>query len=999
MTGTALHVLGPLEFLRDGHWLPPARGHQVRLLAALACSPGRAVPVEALTGVLWGGRAPRDPATALQPEISRLRQALAPAGIPIRYTTGAYTLVVEPDRVDLCRFEDLAARGGEALRSGDHARAADLLDRALGLWRGPAFADLTGEPFDSARRRLHEQRLTTRLALAEAHLATGRHGETVASLTELAEEHTLHEGLAGQLMLALYRSGRTGDAMGVYHRVRHRLAEELGQSPGPALVRLYERMLAQDHALDWAAGPRPRVWNLPPANPKFCGRAAVLATLTALLDPAGAVVLHGLPGIGKSQLALRYAHDQDLRTVWWCPAETPDLLDASLSSLADELGVSVTGDLDRTRIAVRRALADRTGWLLVLDNAADLGHLRSWLPDTRTGRVLITSRNADWEGYAKPLAVPVFADDESQRFLLAHVGGDPASAAVLAGRLGNLPLALEQAAAFCRRTGDSLGTYLDLLDQRGRDMLARGRTGDYDGTVATTLRLAFARVAHDDPYAAGLLRACAFLAADDIPTAVLRTAVAGLDDPIGLGEAIGALMRYSLVDRRGDAVSLHRLVQELVRAETPAGQRRDLLTRLVAALDTAPATPGDRHSPHLAVLLGHLDAEALWPRRTAGLVCRTARHLDERGVYAAAGRLTNLALRVLDRAGPDDTAGRADLLSELGRTLDRAGCDLHSARHLLREALSILDRAPGDTTLAVGRTLSRLAHALHCADLTWEAYEAHERALVLLRAAPDRVELGHALAGFGTTLWWSRDLARAEAAFTESIVILTAERGPDSSDVAIARGGLGTVLQDRGDLAAARTQLELSVAALRAAHPEDGDAHPDVAQNLDKLGYLLRLTGDVAAARDCHGRAVHALERLFGADDPRVAMALTNLGLDELDAGDVERAVTTQARAAALFVEVYGPRHSSSLIARGRHGTALLAAGRAAEAVEVLRAVTEDHRNSGGKRPDPELGRALADLARAERRAGREADAAAHEHEAAAELAGVLPESYAAKSD
>ncbi|GGN76857.1 SARP family transcriptional regulator [Actinoplanes lobatus] len=919
--GTHLHVLGPLEFRRDGQWIAPARGHQQRLFAVLAAAPGRAVSVDALAGAVWGDRLPRDPATALQPEVSRLRRALAPAGAVIRFAAGCYTLNVPPDRIDLCRFEELATRGGAALRSGDHPLADDLLSEALALWRGPAFADLAGEPFDSARRRLHEQRLAARVLRAEARLATGHHRELVAELTELADRQPLHEGVAGLLVLALHRSGRPGAAMAAYHRARRCLAEELGQSPGPALTSLYERILGQDPALDWPGARQRPVWNLPPVNPKFSGRAAPLKQLRDLLEPSGAVVLHGLPGIGKTQLALRYAHDQDLRIVWWCPAETPDLLDASLVALAGELGVTVAGDVDRTRIALRRALADRTKWLLIFDNAADLNHLRSWLPDTRTGRIVITSRNADWEGYATPFRVPVFDDDEALRFLLSQVGGDGTNAARLAERLGNLPLALEQAAAFCRRTGDTLGTYLDLLASHGEDLLSRGGTGDYDGTVATTLRLAFARVARDDPHAVELLRTCAFLAADDIPTDVLRVVVDGLGDALALGEAVGTLRRYSLVERHGGGVSMHRLVQRLVRSETTAAQRRALLGRLLDA-----PSSWEEHTPHLAVLLDHLDAEGLWPESAAAVVCRAARHLDEHGVYASAGRLTNHALRIQERvAGPRGAAGRADLLSEMGRILDRAGCDLHSARPLLREALDILESMPGDTTVAMGRTLSRLAHALHCADLTREAHEAHERALRLLRAAPDRVELGHALAAAGTTLWWSGDLPGAERAFTESIEILIAERGADSPDVAVARSGLGTVLQDLGDLAGARVQLERSVAALRAAHPRAGDTHPEIAQILDKLGYLLRLAGDVPGALDCHERAVRALEELFGADDPRVAMALTNRGLDESAAGDHEQALRTQARAAAIFVEAYGPQHSSTLIARSRHAEALRA--------------------------------------------------------------------------
>jgi DNA-binding SARP family transcriptional activator/tetratricopeptide (TPR) repeat protein len=922
-----LRILGALEIVSDGAGRSVTRGHQERIYAMLVGAAGRHVPADALARTLWGERPPRNAERALQPEVSRLRRLLAPAGAAIRYGSGGYTLECAADRIDVLSFETLAARGRRALRDGDATLAAATLTEALGLWRGPAYAHLAGEPFDTERRRLDEQCLAARIALAEARLALGEHADLVAGLEMLAGRHPLHEDLTRQLILALYRSGRQSEAMAVYHRLRRSLAEELGQPPSADLVTLYEQVLVQDRRLDWTAPAGARVWCLPPDNPKFCGRDGLLRELAASLSPSGVVALHGLPGIGKTQLALAYAHRQDLPVVWWCPAENPDVVDVSLAWLAAELGIGVAGDVDRTRIALRRALAERDGWLIVFDNAERLDHIRTWLPSTGAGQVLITSRNPDWEGYAKSVAVPPFTLAESTAFLLRRTGHVSAKAEALADRLGHLPLALEQASAFCMRTGETLAAYLQFLDQRAGELLARGQTSDYDGTVATTWQIAFQRVEADDPGAVDVLRACAYLAADDVPMTLLSAAVPRLADPLRLADAIGALMRYSLVDRQGPALSVHRLVQDLVRTTVSDADRRATLDALVAALArAAPVDPQamplwpewDRYVPHIGAVLGHLDALDHWPESLGDLISRTAVHLDERGAYLAASRLLNIALGLAGRARPADSLLRARLLTELGRVLDRSGCEMHGARDLLYEALGILESTPETSALAVGRTLSRLAHALHCADLLTDALDVHGRAVPLLREAGDRRELAHGLTDYGFSLWQTKDLPAARRAFAEAIELFEAELGDTHPDVAAARSGLGVVLQDDGRLDEAGEQYERALAVLVAAHPDAGEAHPDIAQTLDKLGYLLRLTGDVAGATDCHERAVAALHQLFGAHDPRVAMALSNLGLDQLTAGAVADALRSQERAMAIFTETYGEEHSSTLMAAAR---------------------------------------------------------------------------------
>ncbi|MFI5954314.1 BTAD domain-containing putative transcriptional regulator [Cryptosporangium sp. NPDC051539] len=541
-----IRVFGTVEITHAGRSVPVARGQQERLLGALVLAAGRPVTVDTLTEAVRSGRPDRTGDQPLYPVVSRLRRALAPIGATIRPGTGTYTLHCPPDRIDLCRFDRLLADGRAALRTDAPAVAVPMLSDAVALVRGPLLGDLTGTPFDDERRRLDLQCLTARTELAEARLTLGHHRELLADLELLVARNPLHEPATALLVLALYRCGRQSHAMDVFHDLRRRLADELGQRPSPELAALYERILAQDGRLAWTSAPRPEIWNLPTADGEFVGREQLLGRLRA--HPAGVIALHGLPGVGKTRLALEYAQASDSEVVWWCPAASAD---ASLSALAARLGAADDDDLDATRLAFRRTLARRPGWLLVVDDVEDFGPIARWLPPRTSGQVLITSRRADWRRHATPVVVPVLRRAESVALLRRRTGRTGPSLERLAERLGDLPLALERAAAFCDRTGESVAGYLGLLDQ-----------GE-DDEPAAPLRRALDRVVADEPRAEAVLR---YLAARGrVPTTGLpgRPGRPGLSRA-ALLEVIGALRRHSLVERHGDRVSVHPLVRAAV---------------------------------------------------------------------------------------------------------------------------------------------------------------------------------------------------------------------------------------------------------------------------------------------------------------------------------------------------------------------------------------------------------------------------------------------------
>ncbi|WP_328973695.1 AfsR/SARP family transcriptional regulator [Streptomyces sp. NBC_00239] len=261
-----IQVLGPLSAEVNGGSIVPTAGKPRQILALLALSPGRVIPVQTLMEEIWGTALPQSALTTLQTYILQLRRRLGTAmgpGVPgsakdvLATRHGGYVLQIPPDAVDVHEYETLVTGGQHAFEEGDDERAAELLRKALGLWNGPALVDVrVGPILEIEVLRLEESRLVTVERRIDADLRLGRHVEVIAELTELIARHPQHEGLHSQAMVALYRSGRQATALDVYRRLRGRLIDELGVEPSPQLQRLHQAMLTVDPALDVVAGPR-----------------------------------------------------------------------------------------------------------------------------------------------------------------------------------------------------------------------------------------------------------------------------------------------------------------------------------------------------------------------------------------------------------------------------------------------------------------------------------------------------------------------------------------------------------------------------------------------------------------------------------------------------------------------------------------------------------------------------------------------------------------------
>jgi DNA-binding SARP family transcriptional activator/Tfp pilus assembly protein PilF len=517
-------LLGPL-LVRDGaRQVAVSAPRQRVLLATLLFSAGRVVSVDALAEMMWDGRPPAGARGALHSAIQRLRSTLGPSGPALIATRPpGYVLQLGDGGFDVREFAVLAARGWAAVQAGAWAQAAGLLREALGLWRGEALADV---PSQLLRARevppLEDQRLEVLGARIDADLRLGRHGEVVAELRQLVAAHPLREHFHAQLMLALYRAGRQGDALAAYLDVRQLLASELGVDPGPELRDLHQRILAADPGLLPAGNGRPASGTaasggaeaapervvprqLPLATRHFAGRAGPLEVLAGLAAETGGTsravvisVIEGTAGVGKTTLAVHFAHQVAHRFPdgqlyvnlrGFDPAASPMLAGEAIRIFLEALGVpaaQIPASLDAQAGLYRSLLAGRQV-LVLLDNAADIDQVRPLLPAGPGCLVLVTSRGqltglVATEG-AYPLTLDLLTDAEARELLARRLGperlaADPAPAGELIELCARLPLALSIAAArAAAQPGLPLASLAaDLRDAGGRlDALDAGR--------------------------------------------------------------------------------------------------------------------------------------------------------------------------------------------------------------------------------------------------------------------------------------------------------------------------------------------------------------------------------------------------------------------------------------------------------------------------------------------------------------------------------------------
>ena len=691
------------------------------------------------------------------------------------------------------------------------------------------------------------------------------------------------------------------------------------------------------------------VSNIPIRVPAhFLGREGSLTAIeTALARYEGRVaitVLYGLRGVGKTTLAAAFAerHQRDYRATWWIRAQTEPTMRADLVGLGMRLKWVAADEKEEPALAavMERLRLEGSGILLIYDNAIDAATLHSYLPRGGAARVLVTSNAHAWRAIAEPVEIRLWPRQIGADYLIARTGRstERTAAEALSEALGGLPLAHEQAAAYCERLNIALADYAKRFAAAPARFLddARDAPVDYhDGlTVDKTFTLAVQEAARLDPAAEPFIVHVALLAPEPIPLFLFSEAREKFGEPLasalegdGLHEVVAALRTFALVDAEAivderqaeiitECIRLHRLVRQVAVARRDGETQEEMRRSLIAAVST------------------------IWPQNA----------WRDPPTWQRVRRLDALALAMVGGdtfpSGTEEAA--SSILDALAAYRHNALANYGMARPLCERALGIREKAFGPDHLNTAPSLNNLARLLQDQGDLAAARPLYERALAIREKllGPEHPDTAMSLNNLATLLEAQGDLAAARPLYERALAIREKLLGPEHPDTAMSLNNLATLLEAQGDLAAARPLYERALAIREKLL---GPEHPDTAMSLDNLALLLEAQGDFDRARPLYERALAIRESVLGPEHPDTAVSFNNLASFLRDQGEFDRARPLYERALAIWKKVLGPEHAYT--ARGRRNFAilLLSSGRARESLTIGEAALAAHEKALGR--------------------------------------------------
>jgi tetratricopeptide (TPR) repeat protein len=691
-------------------------------------------------------------------------------------------------------------------------------------------------------------------------------------------------------------------------------------------------------------------WYLPHnKNELFTGRGDVLTNIHASLISGRAassilpLAIRGLAGIGKTQTAIEYAYRyrDEYHTVLWASAQSRELLISDFTKIAGILKLIEKAETDQNIIidTVKHWLERFTYWLLILDNVEDFAIVSPFLPSTKKGHILMTTRSQASLPIAKPIGLEKMEQQESVLFLLRRTGLIAQNASLLDAQendlnkareisimMDGLPLAIDQVGAYIEEKKCSLSRYINLYrSQKGPLLKWRGKlTTEHLDSVYSTFLLSFKTVEQDNPTAADLLRVLAFLTPDDIPEEIVAKGASDLGlnlqivvDPIQLDSAIAVLSSFSLVHRNADlkSLSIHRLVQEVLKDGMGEDIQRQWIERVVRAVnkafpDVAFVTWPDcqRCLPQALICAELIERLNITLPEAARLLDQAGLYLTEFAQYKQAEPLLQRALAIREYVLGTENPSTATSLDNLGELYHAQGQYVR-AEPLLQKALTIREKTLGPKHPSTADSLNNLARLYHD----------------------------------------QRQYSKAEPLLKRALAIYEEALGTEHYSTAMIFNNLGEFYLERGQSIQAQSLLQK---ALTIQEKVLGEEHPHTASSLNNLAGLYLDQGQNTQAEILYRRALAIREKTLGPEHPSVATSLNNLASLYYRQNEYEKAESLLKQALAIHEKMLGPEHPSTATSLNNLGEFYLDQNQYSQAEPYFqRAFTIYERSLGSKHP------------------------------------------------
>lgn len=693
----------------------------------------------------------------------------------------------------------------------------------------------------------------------------------------------------------------------------------------------------------------PPLWSVPyRRNLFFTGREEILdqlhdrltASKTAALTQTQAI--SGLGGVGKTQIAVEYAHRyrEEYRFILWARAAGHETLTSDFVALANILHLPEENEQDQPLVvaAVKGWLAHNEGWLLILDNADDLELVIDFLPSGDNGHILLTTRAQATGGVASSIAIEKMGQEEGILLLLRRAGylapdapleqaseEQQTQARAITEAMGGLPLALDQVGAYIEETGCNLSDYLELYRTHHKQLLQRRSSfrTDHPEPVASTWALSFFNVEQANPAAADLLRLCAFLNPDAIPEETITDGAGELGsalgrvaaDPLQWNDAIQVLRRYSLIkrDMENRVLNIHRLVQAVLKDGLDDQLRRQWVERAVRAVSQSFPDPEEftnwtrcqrylLQAQNCAELI--LQWEMTFSQATL-LLHRAGVYLSKRAQYIEAARLLQVAHSMRERTEGRDHPDVARSLHQLAKIYHNQ-MKFDFAEPLYRRALAIYEHTGGSLDAELVKTLGSLGDLLLKQGRLEEAQEMFQRGFSMSEQmlAPNLRLLAESVNNLAEICRQQEKYAEAELYYRRALSIAEQVFEPTDPNVTDVVYNLASLLYARGNDDEAES---LYRRALANDELSLGSNHPTVASDLNDLGNLYTNQGKYAEAEPLYLRAIAIKEHVQGPNHMEVATSLNNLGLLYTYQGRYSEAETIFLRALGIKEQLTFP--------------------------------------------------------------------------------------------